>query len=106
MDRAFRVCDQAANAVSYKVLVAQSAGVVTAVAAEAGQVVMAGQKVAAVARTNTLNVVFALPEQERDALQGSEAAAILWGDEARAHALTHILTLRDIAPDVDPVTRT
>lgn len=106
MDRALRVCDQAANAVSYTVLVAQSASVVTTVAAEAGQGVTAGQKVAAVARTNTLDVVFALPEQVRNALQGSEAAAILWGDESRAHALTHTLTLRDIAPDVDPVTRT
>ncbi len=102
LDRALRSRDQAANALSYQVLVADAPGVVTSVSAEAGQVVGAGQQVVAVARTDALDVVFALPEQIRSAVEGATASATLWGDADRSYALR----LRDISPDVDPATRT
>lgn len=101
-DRALRARDQAANALSYTTLVADADGVVTAVLAEAGQVVAAGQAVATVAQTGALDVVFALPEQARGTLAGASATAALWEDDAHSYALT----LRDVSPDVDPATRT
>lgn len=103
MDRALHQRDQAANALDYTVLVADAAGVVTAVTAEAGQVVAAGQGVVTVARTGVQDVVFALPEQMRAVMEKASATAKVWDDGA---GLTFALTLRDISPDVDPVTRT
>jgi RND family efflux transporter MFP subunit len=103
MDRALHQRDQAAHALDYTVLVADVAGVVTAVTAEAGQVVAAGQGVATVARTDAQDVVFALPEQMRPAVEKASATAKVWDDAA---GQTYALTLRDISPDVDPVTRT
>jgi RND family efflux transporter MFP subunit len=103
MDRALHQRDQAAHALDYTVLVADAAGVVTAVTAEAGQVVAAGQGVATVARTDAQDVVFALPEQMRPAVEKASATAKVWDDAA---GQTYALTLRDISPDVDPVTRT
>lgn len=102
LDRALRGRDQAANALSYTTLLADHPGVVTSVTAEAGQVVAAGQAVAAVASTSSLDVVFALPEQMRPALEGARATALLWDDPGHSYALT----LRDISPDVDPAART
>ncbi len=102
VDRAQRSRDQAANALSYARLIADAPGVVTSVAADAGQVVAAGQPVVTVAPTDRLDVVFALPEQLRDALEHASASATLWGDAARPYRLQ----LRDISPDVDPAART
>lgn len=102
LDRALRGRDQAANALSYTRLTADGPGVVTAVSAEAGQVVAAGQSVVTLAPTGKLDVVFALPEQMRSALDGARATAELWGETGQSYALA----LRDISPDVDPVART
>jgi RND family efflux transporter MFP subunit len=103
MDRAGHQRDQASNALDYTRLVADAGGVVTAVTAEAGQVVAAGQGVATVARTDAQDVVFALPEQMRPAVEKASASARVWDD---AQGQSYGLTLRDISPDVDPVTRT
>jgi RND family efflux transporter MFP subunit len=102
VDRALRLRDQASNALAYAALLADGPGVVTAVAAEAGQVVAAGQPIVTIAPTDKLDVVFALPEQMRTALDGATATAELWGEEGRAYPLS----LRDISPDVDPAART
>jgi RND family efflux transporter MFP subunit len=101
-DRAERASALAANGLSYTILVAEADGVVTATPAEAGQVVAAGQTVLSVARTDALDVVFALPEQDRALLEDVRASAELWG----ANGTTYALTLRDISPDVDPAGRT
>jgi RND family efflux transporter MFP subunit len=101
-DRAERASALAANRLSYTILVAEADGVVTTTAAETGQVVAAGQPVVSVARTDALDVVFALPEQDRALLEGVEATAELWG----ANGTSYGLTLRDISPDVDPAGRT
>lgn len=102
LDRGTRSAALAANRMSYATLRAETAGVVTAVQADAGQVVAAGQPVVSVARTDALDVVFALPELGRARLLDATATAVLWGDEGRVYALA----LRDLSPDVDPVART
>jgi RND family efflux transporter MFP subunit len=101
-DRAEQTRTLAANRLSYMELIADADGVVTAALAEPGQVVPAGQPVVTVAETGTLDVVFALPEQQRDLLEQAVASAELWGVAGKSYALT----LRDISPDVDPVGRT
>jgi RND family efflux transporter MFP subunit len=102
MDRADQTRTLAANRLSYMELTADADGVVTAALAEPGQVVPAGQAVLTVAERDTLDVVFALPEQQRDLLEKAVASAELWGVPGKSYALT----LRDISPDVDPVGRT
>lgn len=101
-DRAERAVRLAANALSYMALVAEADGIVTATAAEAGQVLAAGQPVLTIAAAGARDVVFALPEQRRGMLEGAVARATLWGAAGDGYALT----LRDISPDVEPVGRT
>lgn len=101
-DRAQRALALAENRLGYTALVADADGVVTATPAEAGQVVGAGQAVVYVAETDALDVVFAVPEQDRAQVTTATAQAELWGAEGPSYALT----LRDIAPDADPVGRT
>jgi RND family efflux transporter MFP subunit len=101
-DRASRARDLAANALSYMALTADASGVGTTIAAEPGQIVAAGQPVVTLAQTDALDVVFVLPEQMRAVVEGRTASARLWGEDGHCYALT----LRDIAPDVDPVGRT
>lgn len=74
---------------------------VTAAADETRQVMAPGQPLVAVARMDALDVVFALPEQDRETLSDRQASAVLW----RANQ-PHGLTLRDISADVDPASRT
>jgi RND family efflux transporter MFP subunit len=102
LDRAVRSADLAANRLGYTELKSDDAGVVTEVAAEAGQVVAAGQAVVSIAEGKDRDVVFALPEHRRAALDGAAATATIWGDEGPALALS----LRDVSPDVDPLGRT
>jgi multidrug efflux system membrane fusion protein len=101
-DRARQNRSLAANQLSYTELVAEMDGIVTATLAEVGQVVAAGQPVLSVAREGALDVVFALPEQQRDLLQRATASAEIWGHANKPYALT----LRDVSPDADPQGRT
>jgi multidrug efflux system membrane fusion protein len=101
-DRAKQSRSLAANQLSYTELVAEEDGIVTATLAEDGQVVAAGQPVLSVAREGALDVVFALPEQQRDFLQRATASAEIWGLADEPYALT----LRDVSPDADPLGRT
>jgi len=101
-DRAQRALRLAQNRLSYTQLVAEADGVVTATPGEAGQVVAAGQVVLSLARAGSVDVVFALPEQDRAAVATLQARAELWDSDGKRYTLT----LRDIAPDVDPAGRT
>lgn len=100
-DRAKRSLALATNRLGYTELRSDAAGVVTATLADAGQVVGAGQSVVTVAQTDALDVVFALPEQDRAKVATAKARADLWGADKG-----YALLLRDIAPDVDPAGRT
>src|SRR5262245_47984583 len=55
---------QAANAVGYATLKADKAGIVTAVVAEPGQVVNAGQSVITLAHAGEIEIAVAIPEQD------------------------------------------
>ncbi len=94
---------QSANQAAYAVLVADSAGVITAIEAEAGQVVAAGQTVARLARSGETEVVVAVPETQREAFARAGAFAVSLN---AFPARTWKGKLRELSPAADPVTRT
>ncbi len=94
---------QAANQVGYAMLVADTAGVITAVEVEAGQVVTAGQTVAKLARPGEREIVVAVPESQRDLFEKQgQFAVILTARPGKAWKGK----LRELSPAADPVTRT
>ena len=91
------------NQAGYATLVAPEDGVITAVGAEVGQVVAAGQSVLRLARTREREVAIAVPENRIGELKSAgEIAVVLWAAPQRLYAAR----LREVAPSVDPVTRT
>jgi multidrug efflux system membrane fusion protein len=91
------------NQSAYTTLRADHAGIVTAIAAEVGQVVSAGQTVMRVARPEEMEVVIAVPESRLDELRAARQAAItLWAEPGARFAGR----IREISPSADPVTRT
>ncbi len=94
---------QTANQAAYAVLAADTAGVIIAIEAEAGQVVAAGQTVARLARPGEKEIAFAVPEAEREFVERATALTVtlnaLPGKSWKAR-------LRELAPAADPVTRT
>jgi RND family efflux transporter MFP subunit len=94
---------QAANQVAYATLHADTGGVITAVEAEAGQVVAAGQTVARLARPGVREVVFAVPESQRGLVEKAGDFAVSLN--ARP-GKTWKGRLRELAPAADPATRT
>jgi RND family efflux transporter MFP subunit len=94
---------QAANQAGYAVLAANTAGVITAIEAEAGQVVAAGQTVARLARPGEREIAIAVPESQRELLDAASDFTVtlnaLAGRSWRGR-------LREVAPAADPATRT
>ena len=91
------------NQAAYATLVADRDGVVTAVGAEPGQVVAAGQMVVRLAREDEREVAIAVPENRLDELKAAQGlAVVLWAHPDRAYAAK----VREIAPAVDAATRT
>jgi RND family efflux transporter MFP subunit len=94
---------QTANQAAYALLQADTAGVITALEAEAGQVVAAGQTVARLARLGEKEIAFAVPESQREFVERATAFAVtlntvpgkVWNGR-----------LREIAPAADPAART
>jgi RND family efflux transporter MFP subunit len=94
---------QAANQAGYAVLAADQPGVITAIEAEAGQVVAAGQTIARLARSGEVEVVVAVPETQRDAFERAGAFSVgLNAFPGRSWKGR----LRELSPLADPVTRT
>ncbi|MFA5081501.1 MAG: efflux RND transporter periplasmic adaptor subunit [Hydrogenophilaceae bacterium] len=91
------------NQAAYAALASDRAGVVTAVLAEAGQVVAAGQAIVRVARPDEKEVLIYVPEGQLAELQATpELAVTLWArPDARLRG-----RLRELAPAADPATRT
>lgn len=94
------------NQAGYASLLADAAGVVTAVEAEPGQVVAAGTPVLRLAHDGPRDVVFSVPEDQLALLRTLEGRpgalqVRLWGSEQTLPA-----TLREVAAAADPVTRT
>jgi RND family efflux transporter MFP subunit len=94
---------QASNAKSYALLKADKAGIVTAVQAEAGQVVQAGTPVILLAADGDKEVALNVPEQDVIRLTiGQGAELTLWADKSvKAKG-----RISEIAGQADPASRT
>jgi RND family efflux transporter MFP subunit len=91
------------NQRDYTVLIADRDGLVTAVSAEAGQVVSAGQQVVTVAADGEREVLVSVPESRVDELRNGRTFNVsVWALPGRTYAAA----LRELAPDTDSVTRT
>jgi RND family efflux transporter MFP subunit len=92
-----------ANQRGYTTLVADRDGVVSALLAEAGQVVAPGQSVVTLAADGEREVAISIPEQRVDELRGARNLVVsMWAYPGR----TWTGKLRELAPDTDSVTRT
>lgn len=90
------------NQAAYAVLRAPHDAVVTAIDAEVGQVVSAGQSVIRLAQTAEKEVVIGIPEQQLALLRGaSDISVRLWAGGAPIRG-----TLRELSPVADAATRT
>jgi RND family efflux transporter MFP subunit len=90
------------NQAAYTTLVADVAGVVTAVEAEVGQVVAAGTPVLRIAQDGPRDVVFSVPEDHVMQMKlGSGVEVRLWGAPSSVKG-----TVREVAASADPATRT
>lgn len=90
------------NQASYTSLLADASGVVTAIEAEAGQVVTAGMPVVRIARDGPRDAVFSVPEDKVGAIKaGSDVAVRAWSGNGALHG-----KVREISASADPVTRT
>ncbi len=91
----------AKNQAAYTTLVADAAGVISAVLTEPGQVVGAGQAVFRLARDGQREVAFAIPESRLAGLKlGAAAQVDLWAGKSYRGVL------RELAPVADAATRT
>jgi len=91
------------NQSGYTRLLADVAGIVTAVDAEPGQVVSAGTPVVRIAQDGERDVVFAVPEDKRSLVRIGQSVQVRpWTDgEALLQG-----KVREVAASADPVTRT
>jgi len=91
------------NQRGYTTLSADRDGVVTALHAEAGQVVSPGQAVVTLAADGEREVVVSIAESRVDELKRAKALQVsVWAQPGKRYAGT----LRELAPDTDSVTRT
>ena len=90
------------NQTGYAVLTADVSGIVTAVDAEAGQVVAAGTPVVRIAADGVRDVVFSVPEDKVAAINiGMPVSVRVWNNSADLRG-----RVREVAASSDPVTRT
>jgi RND family efflux transporter MFP subunit len=102
-DAALAQSQVSGNQAGYTTLVADSAGIITAVLAEAGQVVNAGQAVMRLARTEEREVWINVAESQAAGLQpGAPAQVSLWSQPQKVYSGK----VREIAPAADALTRT
>ena len=93
----------AQNQAAYATLVAADDGIVTAVLAEPGQVVVAGQPVLRIAGEDEREVAISVPENRIDEIrQAGTLVARLWAQPDKVYTAK----VREIAPAVDATTRT
>ncbi|HSV53141.1 MAG TPA: efflux RND transporter periplasmic adaptor subunit [Burkholderiaceae bacterium] len=90
------------NQASYTSLVADVAGIVTAVEAEPGQVVAAGAPVVRIAQDGPRDVVFSVPEDKIAEIKpGANVKVRVWTANTQL-----VGKVREVAASADPVTRT
>ena len=93
----------AENQLSYTALFADAAGAVTAVGAEAGEVVRAGQTIVQVARQGGRDAVFDVPEQLIRTGPRDPVVEIALTNDPNVRAAGRV---REVSPQADSVTRT
>ena len=90
------------NQANYAALVANVSGVVTAVEAEAGQVVTAGTPVLRIAADGPRDVVFSVPEDKVAAIKvGAPVKVRVWSQAGELSG-----RVREVSASADPATRT
>lgn len=90
------------NQGAYTTLLADADGVVTAVEAEPGQVLSAGQTVVRLAQDGARDAVFAVPEDQLDLMRrGSAVQVRVWPGQSQLTG-----RVREVSASADPVTRT
>jgi multidrug efflux system membrane fusion protein len=90
------------NQANYAALVADVSGVVTAVEAEAGQVVTAGTPVLRIAADGPRDVVFSVPEDKVAAIKvGTPVKVRVWSQPGELNG-----RVREVSASADPATRT
>jgi RND family efflux transporter MFP subunit len=92
----------AQDRVSFTELKADAAGVITAVAAEPGEVVQAGRTIVQVARDGGRDAVFDVPASVLRAAPGDTEVTVSLADDPKVQATGRV---REVAPQADPVTR-
>ena len=103
VDQARSQLTSAENSLAYTDFRADAPGVVTAVQAEVGQVMVQGQGVVRVARTDELEILVGVPEHRLKTVREARAASFeLWSDPGHRH----VAKLRELSPSADPMTRT
>ena len=91
------------NQSGYTVLHADYDGVITAITAEAGQVVAAGQAVMRLARPEEKEVVISVPESRlAEIRKATQVSIALWADPEKFYRAR----IREISPNADAATRT
>jgi RND family efflux transporter MFP subunit len=91
------------NQRGYTTVVADRDGVVTAIHAEAGQVVSPGQAVVTIAADGEREVVVSIAESRVDELKRAKSLQVsVWAQPGKSYSGA----LRELAPDTDSVTRT
>jgi RND family efflux transporter MFP subunit len=93
----------AENQVSYTELFADSAGTVTAVGAEPGEIVQAGRMIIQVARKDGRDAVFDVPARVKDAAPAEPEIEVALASDPTVTALGRV---REVAPRADPTTGT
>jgi RND family efflux transporter MFP subunit len=102
-DAAQAQLNTAENQVSYTELFADSAGTVTAVGAEPGEVVQAGQMIVQVARKEGRDAVFDVPARLKDAAPAEPEIEVFLTLDPKVRTVGRV---REVAPRADPVTGT
>lgn len=102
LDQAQAQLSAQGNQARYTDLIADAAGVITAIEAEPGQVVASGTPVVRIAQDGPRDVVFSVPEDKVGAVRpGGEVVVRLWAANGTLPG-----RVREVAASADPVTRT
>ncbi len=100
--RAERAVALAHNAIDYATLRADADGIISAVAAEPGQVVAAGAPIVRLAHANEREAAVSVPETLLDRVRAEPARVEFWA----LPGVSVAARLRELSPTSDPATRT
>jgi RND family efflux transporter MFP subunit len=103
VDAAQAALKSAQDLLSFTELKADASGVVTAVGAEPGEVLQAGQMVARIARQDGRDAVFDVPAQVLRTAPATPVITVALTESPKVRAVGRV---REVAPQADPVTRT